>query len=79
MSPNKSKNQKKRDKTRKMLSREILEKLEKYKEDFNSWDEVAGSLRLHKKTIMRWRKSKKISWSYIELLRIHLKKVRIYD
>ena len=79
MSPNKSKNQKKRDKTRKMLSREILEKLEKYKEDFNSWDEVAESLRLHKKTIMRWRKSKKISWSYIELLRIHLKKVRIYD
>lgn len=54
---------------------EILIKLNHFKEWKGSWDKVAQSWGIPKKTIMRWRKTSRISPCYCKLLTVFLSEV----
>jgi len=46
----------------------IIYRLELLRERVKSWDEVARKLGIHKRTILRWRKTRRVSDSYIRLV-----------
>jgi len=47
----------------------ILVKLEQAKEKFGSWDELAKGIGVSKRTLLRWKKTRRISPAYIHILK----------
>lgn len=56
---------------------DLLASIEAYKKELDlSWDDVAKLTSIHKRTILRWRKKRKISRCYFRLLSELLPRLR---